>query len=218
MRWVVANWDQVVSLALNHVLLSVLPILLSLVLSIPLGWWAHRRRTARRVLLSGSGILYALPSLPLFVILPVLIGTQILDPLNVVVALTLYGVALMVRSCTEAFDAVDAGVRDSATAIGHSPGQRFRVVDLPLAGPPMLAGLRVVSASTLSLVSVGALIGVPSLGYFFTDGYTRSFLTEIIVGIVGTVVLALLFDALLVLAGRLLMPWVRATDTRREDR
>ena len=215
MGWVVSNWDQIVALTLNHVRISVLPILLSLVLSIPLGWWAHRRRTARRVLLTGSGLLYALPSLPLFVILPVLIGTRILDPLNVIVALTLYGVALMVRSCTEAFDAVDAGVRDSAIAVGHGPGQRFWRVDLPLAGPPMLAGLRVVSASTLSLVSVGALIGVPSLGYFFTDGYTRSFMTEILVGIGGTVLLALVFDTLLVVAGRLLMPWVRVIDTRK---
>lgn len=217
MRWVVANWDQVVALALNHVLIALPPILLSLVLSIPLGWWAHRNRGARRALLTGSGFLYALPSLPLFVILPVIIGTRILDPLNVVVALTLYGIALMVRSSAEAFDAVDAGVRESAVAVGHSPVQRFWKVDLPLAGPPMLAGLRVVSASTLSLVSVGALIGVPSLGYFFTDGYTRSFLTEIVVGIVGTVVLALVFDALLVLGGRLLMPWVRVTDTRKES-
>lgn len=215
MGWVVSNWDQILALTLNHVRISVLPILLSLVLSIPLGWWAHRRRGARRVLLTSSGLLYALPSLPLFVILPVLIGTRILDPLNVIVALTLYGVALMVRSCTEAFDAVDAGVRDSATAVGHGPGQRFWRVDLPLAGPPMLAGLRVVSASTLSLVSVGALIGVPSLGYFFTDGYTRSFMTEILVGIGGTVLLALVFDTLLVVAGRLLMPWVRVIDTRK---
>ncbi len=215
MRWAIANGEQILSLTLNHVLIAVPPIILSLVLSVPLGWWAHRHRGARRVLLTGSGILYALPSLPLFVILPVLIGTRILDPINVVVALTLYGIALMVRSCTEAFDAVDPGVRDSAFAVGHSPAQRFWRVELPLAGPPMLAGLRVVSASTLSLVSVGALIGVPSLGYFFTDGYTRSFLTEIMVGIIGTVVLAVVFDALLVAAGRLLLPWVRATDTRK---
>ncbi|MPN35664.1 hypothetical protein SDC9_183162 [bioreactor metagenome] len=72
-----------------------------------------------------------------------------------------------------------------------------------------------VSASTLSLVSVGALIGVRSLGYFFTDGYSRSFVTEIAVGIIGTVVLALVFDGLLVLGGRIALPWQRATDTRR---
>ncbi|QGF22899.1 ABC transporter permease [Raineyella fluvialis] len=213
-RWALENAGQIWSLTLNHLVIAAPPIVLSLVLAIPLGWWAHRHGTVRQVLLTGSGFLYALPSLPLFVILPVLIGTRILDPLNVVVALTLYGLALMVRTATEAFDAVDGTVRENAVAVGHSPAQRFWRVDLPLAGPPLLAGLRVVSASTLSLVSVGALIGVRSLGYFFTDGYTRSFVTEIAVGILGTVVLALAFDALLVLGGRILLPWVRATDTR----
>ncbi len=214
MRWALANAGQIGALALNHVVIAVPPIILSLLVSIPLGWWAHRSARVRGVLLAGSGFLYALPSLPLFVILPVLLGTRILDPVNVVVALTLYGIALMVRTSAEAFDAVDRTVRDSAVAVGHSPVQRFWRVDLPLAGPPLLAGLRVVSASTLSLVSVGALIGVRSLGYFFTDGYSRSFVTEIAVGIIGTVVLALVFDGLLVLGGRIALPWVRATDTR----
>ncbi|MEA5155845.1 ABC transporter permease [Raineyella sp.] len=215
MRWALANAGQIGDLALNHIVIAVPPIILSLLASVPLGWWAHRHPSARRLLLAGSGFLYALPSLPLFVILPVLLGTRILDPINVVVALTLYGIALMVRTAAEAFDAVDGTVRDSAVAIGHSPRQRFWRVDLPLAGPPLLAGLRVVSASTLSLVSVGALIGVRSLGYFFTDGYSRSFVTEIAVGIIGTVVLALVFDGLLVLGGRIALPWQRATDTRR---
>ena len=215
MNWLGSNLDQVWRLTLSHVWMSVPPIVVSLLLSVPLGWWAHRSRLARKFLLSGSGILYALPSLPLFVLLPIIISTKILDPLNVVVALSLYGVALMVRTATEAFDSVNPDVRDSATAMGHSSAQRFWRVDLPLAGPPLVAGLRVVSASTLSLVSVGALIGVPSLGYFFTDGYTRSFLLEIAVGIVGTIVLAVLFDAVIRNGGRLLMPWLRATDTRR---
>lgn len=214
MRWALDNAERIGDLTLSHVSMAIPPILLSLLIAIPLGWWAHTTPAARRTILSGSGILYALPSLPLFVMLPALIGTRILDPLNVVVALTLYGVALMVRTCTEAFDSVDPGVRANADAMGHSGPQRFWRVDLPLAGPPMLAGLRVVSASTLSLVSVGALVGVPSLGYFFTDGYARSFMTEILVGIIGTVVLAIIMDVLIVLAGRLLMPWVAATDVR----
>ncbi|WP_040158922.1 ABC transporter permease [Nigerium massiliense] len=218
MNWLSSNLDQVLRLTLNHLAMAIPPIVISLLLSIPLGWVAHRNRVARQLLLTGSGILYALPSLPLFVLLPIIIATKILDPLNVVVALSLYGLALMVRTATEAFDSVSAEVRDSATALGHSMGQRFWRVDLPLAGPPLLAGLRVVSASTLSLVSVGALVGVPSLGYFFTDGYTRSFLLEIGVGIIGTVLLAVIFDVAIQLGGRLFMPWLRATDTRRARR
>lgn len=208
--WVAANWPQIARLTGTHALLAVGPILASLVVAVPLGWWAHRRPTARRVLTAGSGVLYALPSLPLFVILPLVLGTRILDPVNVVVALSLYGIALLVRTATDAFDSVGRTVRHDAVAQGHSPHQVFWRVALPLAGPALLAGLRVVSASTLSMVSVGALIGVPSLGFFFTDGYQRSFPTEIWVGILGTLVLAIAFDLALVGAGRLLMPWQRA--------
>ena len=93
----------------------------------------------------------------------------------------------MVRSASDAFGSVSPAVLDSATAAGFSPaGARFRV-ELPLAGPVLLAGLRVVAVSTVSLVSVGALIGVSSLGSLFTDGYSRDFTTEILVGVVATV-------------------------------
>lgn len=153
---------------------------------------------------------FSLPSLPLFVLLPLILGTKILDPINVVVALTLYGIAVLVRTATDAFDSVGRSVRRDAVAIGHSDSQVFWRVALPLAVPALVAGMRVVSASTLSLVSVGALVGVPSLGYFFTDGYQRSFPTEIWVGIIGTLVLAIIFDLVIVCVGRLLTPWRRA--------
>lgn len=213
--WVADNADRILTLTLAHVQVAVIPILASLVFSVPIAWWAHRQQTARRILVPLSSILYALPSLPLFILLPVIIGTQVLDPLNLVIALTLFGIALMVRTAVDAFDSVGRIIRDDALAIGHSPSQVFWRVALPLAGPPLMAGTRVVSASTLSLVSVGALIGVPSLGYFFTNGYQRGFPTEILTGVLGTVVLAVIFDAIIVVAGRLLMPWVRATDRRR---
>ena len=213
--WVADNMGQILMMSWAHVQVSVLPILLSLLIAVPIAWWAHRQRAARRILVPVSGVLYALPSLPLFVLLPVILGTRILDPLNLVVALTLYGVALLVRTAVDAFDSVGRIIRDDALAVGHSPRQVFWRVALPLAGPPLLAGTRVVSASTLSLVSVGALIGVPSLGYFFTNGYQRGFPTEIMVGVIGTVILAVIFDAVIVIAGRLLLPWVRATDRRR---
>ena len=213
--WVADNIEQILMMSWAHVQVSVAPIVLSLLISVPIAWWAHRIRGARRILVPVSGVLYALPSLPLFVLLPVILGTRILDPLNLVVALTLYGVALLVRTAVDAFDSVGRIIRDDALAVGHSSSQVFWRVALPLAGPPLLAGMRVVSASTLSLVSVGALIGVPSLGYFFTNGYQRGVPTEIMVGVIGTVVLAIIFDAIIVVAGRLLMPWVRATDRRR---
>ncbi len=210
MTWIAANLDLIGELTWQHVLVAWPAIVASLLIAVPLGRVAHSSLAARGLLLTGSGALYALPSLPLFVILPAVLGTRILDPVNVVVALTLYGVALLVRTSAEAFDAVERDVRTSALALGHSRWQLFALVELPLAGPAIVAGLRVVSASTLSLVSVGSLIGVRSLGSLFTEGYARGFLTEIVVGIIGTIVLAVAFDLVILLAARLLMPWRRA--------
>ena len=207
MTWAWDNREQILDLTLTHAWLSALPLLIGFVIALPVGWYASRHRRLRGSLLSVGSVLYSIPSLPLFVILPGLIDTGFLSPANVVIALAIYAAAIMVRSATDAFASVSPAVLDAATATGYSSRQRGLGVELPLAGPVLLAGLRVVSVSTVSLVSVGALIGVSSLGSFFTDGFRRSFTTEIVVGVVGIVVLALVFDALLVLAGRLLMPW-----------
>ncbi len=209
MEWAWRNRDQVLELFWQHTWLSVVPLVVGFLLAVPIGWYASRHPRLRGTLLGAGSVLYTIPSLALFVTLPGIIGTGFLDPLNVVVALSIYAVAIMVRTAADAFASVSPAVLDSATATGYSSRQRGFGVELPLAGPVLLAGIRVVSVSTVSLVSVGALIGVSSLGSLFTNGYRRDFLTEIVVGLVGIVVLALVLDALLVLAGRLLMPWDR---------
>ena len=207
MTWAWDNRSTILDLTLTHAWLSALPLMIGFLLALPVGWYASRHPRLRGSLLSVGSVLYSIPSLPLFVILPGLIGTGFLSPANVVIALTLYAAAIMVRSATDAFTSVSPAVLDAATATGYSSRQRGIAVELPLAGPVLLAGLRVVSVSTVSLVSVGALIGVSSLGTLFTDGFNRDFTTEIVVGVVGIVVLAVVFDALLVTAGRILMPW-----------
>lgn len=209
MAWVLGNLDQIWALTLSHVLLSAIPVVVGFILSIPIGWLANRHRLARTILLSAGGILYTIPSLALFITLPIVLGTGILDPANVVVALSIYAVAIMVRSAADAFAAVPVEVQDSATAVGFSSLRRFFSIDLPLAGPVLLAGVRVVSVSTVSLVTVGSLIGVSNLGNLFLDGFQRSFLAEIITGIVAVMLVASAFDGLLVLLGRLAMPWNR---------
>jgi osmoprotectant transport system permease protein len=209
MDWVWSNFDQIWALTLSHIVLSVLPVVVGFVLSVPLGWLASRYQITRSILLLASGILYTIPSLALFVVLPAVLGTGILDPTNVVVALSIYAVAIMVRSAADAFASVPIEVQDSATAMGFSPLQRFLAVDLPLAGPVLLAGVRVVSVSTVSLVTVGSLIGVSTLGNLFLDGFQRSFFEEIITGIVAVLLVAIIFDTGLVLIGRLAMPWNR---------
>jgi osmoprotectant transport system permease protein len=209
MTWVRANSDRLVDLTLQHLWLSVVPVLLGFLLALPLGWWASRHPRWRGALLSLGGVLYSLPSLPLLVIIPGVIGTSFLDPLNVAIALTLYAVALLVRTVADAFGQVPGDVLDAASATGYSRWQRAFGVELPLAGPAMLAGVRVASVSTVSLVTVGALIGVSNLGSLFTEGFQRYFRTEILAGIVLVVGLALVLDVCWVGLGRLLMPWAR---------
>ncbi|WP_120337086.1 ABC transporter permease [Cryobacterium soli] len=209
MTWVLANLGLIWARMLDHVVLSLPPIVLCFVIAVPLGWLARRYRVSRGIILTGAGLLYAVPSLPLFFVLPAVIGTGLRSPLNVIIALTLYGVALMVRVVADGLESVDADVRQSASAVGYSAWSRFWQVELPLAGPVLLAGMRVVAVSTVSLVTVGAVIGVQSLGSLFTDGFQRGIQAEIIAGLVATVALALIFDGALVLAGRVLMPWTR---------
>lgn len=213
MTWLLGNLDLIGQLLVRHLMLSLPPIALSLVLAVPVAWLANKVRWLRVPLVSLSSLMYAIPSLPLFIVLPLLLGTNIRDQVNMVVALTLYGLALMVPATVDALGQVDPKVLDAAVAMGHPPVRRFLTVDLPLAGPTMLAGLRVVAVSTISLVTVGAVLGIPSLGQLFTDGFQRGIIEEIVTGLVATVVLALLVDWLLARAGRLILPWARPEAT-----
>jgi osmoprotectant transport system permease protein len=207
--WLWSNLDLVGELILVHLALSVPAIILSFVVSVPIGWLAHRYRWSRGVLLSLCGLLYAIPSLALLIALPVFTGQRATSPVNLVVALTLYGIAVIVRTAADAFDAVDRDVLQSAAAMGYSSVGRFWGVELPLAGPVLLSGLRVVIVSTISLATIGAVIGVQSLGSLFTDGLQRGIEIEIITGIVATIGLAVGLDWLSVVLGRLVMPWTR---------
>lgn len=210
MDWFLSNSGMVMERAGQHIVLALIPMVLGLLISLPLAQFARMNRTLRSVVLTASSLLYTVPSLALFIILPPLLGTRILDPLNVIVALTLYAVALLVRAALDAFDSVDEDLRQAAVAMGYKPWRRFFDIDLPLSLPVMFAGLRVVSVSNISLVSVAALLGVGNLGMLFTDGLQRNFVTEVVVGIVAILVLALVMDGVLVLLERLLTPWTRA--------
>ncbi|BAS10022.1 glycine betaine/carnitine/choline transport system permease protein OpuCB [Arthrobacter sp. Hiyo4] len=210
MEWFLANSGMVVGLAGQHLVLALIPMVLGLVISIPLAQLARTHPALRSVVVTASSLLYTVPSLALFIILPSILGTRILDPLNVIVALTIYAVALLVRAALDAFDSVEEDLRQAAIAMGYKPWLRFVQIDLPLSLPVMFAGLRVVSVSNISLVSVAALLGVGNLGMLFTDGLQRNFVTEVVVGIIAILVLALLMDAVLVVLERLLTPWTRA--------
>ncbi|WP_251153870.1 ABC transporter permease subunit [Cellulosimicrobium sp. Marseille-Q4280] len=210
MTWVADNLDLIGRLTVEHLRQSAVPILLGFLVSIPAGWFAYRFRLTRGLVLTLVGLLYTIPSLALFALLPPILGISFLSEVNLIVALTIYAVAIMTRFVADALDSVDPVVRQAAVAVGYGPWRRFWQVDLPLAGPVVLAGLRVTAVSTISLATVGILIGIDNLGYLFTNGYQRQIVAEILAGVVAVVVIALLVDWLLVLLGRLVLPWTRA--------
>ncbi|KZE91864.1 ABC transporter permease [Microbacterium sp. TNHR37B] len=207
MTWILDNLDLIGKLSLVHLRQSLIPILLSFVIAVPLGWLAWRYTALRGATLTTIGLLYTIPSLGLFAVLAGA-GIPLLSEANLITALTIYGVAIMTRSVTDGLDAIDPAVRASAVAVGFGPWRRFWTVDFPLSGPVLLAGLRVTATSTIALATVGILIGIQNLGLLFTDGYQRRIVEEVLSGVVAVVVIALLIDLVLVLLGRLLMPWL----------
>lgn len=210
MTWFADHWRDLGPLVLQHIWLAGLPLLIGLVLALPLGWAARRWRTAYPFLVTTSGLLYTIPSLALFILMPALLGTGILNPANVIAAMTVYTVALLVRSVADGLGAVPDDVRAAATAMGYRGLRRFVAVELPLAVPVLTAGLRVAAVSNVSIVSVASLIGVPQLGDLLVDGFNRAINGELVTGIVVCVLLALAFDAAIRWLGRLLTPWTRA--------
>lgn len=210
MTWFLGHLDEVAGLMLNHAVLAVLPLLIGLVLAVPLGWLARRYRVLRQPLIIGTGLLYTIPSLALFILMPLLLGTGILDPLNVVIALTVYTVALLVRTVADGLGSVPEEVLQAATAMGIGRVRRFFAVELPLAVPVVAAGLRVAAVSNVSIVSVAALLGIAQLGSLFTDGFARDFLDPIVVGILACMALALALDLAILALSRALTPWLRS--------
>ena len=218
MRYLLNHLDDLWVLTIVHLRLSLVPIVLGLLIAVPLGAAVQRTTALRRLTTLTASIIFTIPSLALFVVLPLVIPTRILDEANVIVALTLYTTALLVRAVPEALDAVDDQVRDAATAIGYRPWVRMLKVELPLAIPVLIAGLRVVAVTNISMVSVGSVIGIGGLGTWFTEGYQSNKSDQIIAGIIAIFVLAVVIDTLIMLAGRAITPWTRGVRTPRTSR
>jgi osmoprotectant transport system permease protein len=199
------------TLTVIHLRLSLVPVLAGLTIALPWGVLARRNALLRRLTTLTASVVFTIPSLALFVVLPLVIPTRILDEANVIVALTLYTSALLVRVVLEALDAVPPQVRDAACAVGYRPIVQLLKVDLPLSIPVLVAGLRVVVVTNISMVSVGAVIGIGGLGTWFTEGYQADKSDQIVAGIVAIFVLAVVIDVLLMLAGRLATPWERVS-------
>jgi osmoprotectant transport system permease protein len=212
--WLADNWQVVLDLAGQSLYLAGIPLIIGFVVSIPLGWAASRWSRAYPAIITTTGLLYTIPSLALFVIMPIVLGTKILDPVNVIVAMTIYTVALLVRTVADGLNAVPDDIAQAATAMGYKGIRRLFGVELPLAAPVIAAGLRVAAVSNVSIVSIATLIGVSQLGDLLVDGYNRVIWGELITGIVSCVLLALALDAAIVLGTRVLTPWLRVPGAR----
>ncbi|WP_182544748.1 ABC transporter permease [Halosaccharopolyspora lacisalsi] len=194
----------------EHTYLSLVPLLLGFLVALPIGRLAQRVYWLRGMLLGAANVFYTIPSLALYVLIPGLFGWPLLSSNNVVIALTIYTAALLVRPTLDALESVPGHVTAAATAMGYRTGRSFLTVELPLAVPAIASGVRVASVSSISLVSLGALIGTGGLGKLFTDGFQRWYPAQVLIGIVLTVLLALVVDLLLVGLWRLITPWTRA--------
>ena len=212
MTWVEQNLPLIWQLTLTHLGISLAPFIIGSVVAVFLARVLRARSAAVTAVLLSA--IFAIPSLALFVLLPPLIGTPFLGPTNVIIALSLYAAATMFFSARDAFGAIDASVLNFARAQGFSPLQSIRFVEFPLALPGLISGMRVVAATTVSLASIGAVVGVRNLGYLFLDGFQRRIPEEIVTGLVMTALIALLFDAALWMLGRQLTPWARLATAR----
>jgi osmoprotectant transport system permease protein len=209
--WIPGNWSLIWHLTWENAKLGVLPALYGLVISLPLGLVAARWPWFYPPVLTVVNVLYVIPSLALFIALIPAFG---LTDTTVIIALTVFSLCVILPNVVAGLRAVPAPVRQAATAMGYGALRRLVMVELPLAIPVILAGLRVGVVSNISLASLGQLIGVSSLGYLFIDGLQRDFPTEIYVGLVLVIVLALVCDLILVGVRRALTPW----EPRRERR
>jgi osmoprotectant transport system ATP-binding protein len=212
-NWISSNIDRIVSLTISHAWLTLVPTIVGLLIALPLGWWAHKFKRGQAAIVGTAGLLYTIPSLALFIILPTILGTKILDPLNIVVALTLYTLALLVRVVTDGLDSVPHDTVAAAEAMGYRGWQRLLLVELPVAVPVIAAGLRVAVVSNVSIVTMAALLGIPQLGSLFTQGFQLRLFVPLVTGILLCVVLAVVFDGLIIWLNRLLTPWRQRTVT-----
>jgi osmoprotectant transport system permease protein len=205
--WIVDNLDVLAQAVGEHIVLTLLAMLGGIAVAIPVTLLIHRRRPLIGPVLGLTGILYAIPSLALFAFLIPITGFGLL---TAEVALICYTLLILVRNGLAGLDGVEPDIVEAATGMGHTGLQRLWRVELPLALPVIMAGIRVATVTTIGLVAVTALIGQGGLGFvIITLGIRRSFETAIVVGVALSVLLAVVADRGLLRLERALTPWAR---------
>jgi len=208
--WAIDHLDELAGRTVQHLVLASIAVVIGFAISLALSIWAVRRPTVRTVLVTASGVLYTIPSLALFAALVPITGLSIL---TAVIPLILYTLLIYMRNILAGLDAVPAEVLEAADAMGYTSRARLSRVELPLALPLIVGGLRLASVSTIGLVTVSGILGdrFGGLGFFIFD--RPSFTTEILFGAIPSIALAIVVDLVLQALGRRLSPWARPMDT-----
>ena len=206
-EWITGHLPLIGQLLGEHIILSVIPVLIGLAVSLPLGVMCARFPALYGPVVLLTSVLYALPSLALFIFM---LGFTGLTRATVLIPLAVYTLSVLVRNVVDGIRSVPDSVRDAAIGMGFGPFRRLIQVELPIAVPLVMAGTRVATVSNISMVSIGSLLGFGGLGQLFTTYgiQLNFFLTAILTGVVLTVALAVAADTLLVGLQRLLTPWV----------
>lgn len=206
--WIGRNLDLIGEKLLEHLQLTALSVLFGLAIAVPLAVLAVRFRVLYTPLLAITGVLFTIPSLALFVLLLVVLGTG-LTVTTAVIGLTLYSLLILFRNTVVGLDSVPAEVTEAADAMGYTRRQRLLRVEFPVALPVIVTGIRIATVTTIGLVTVTALIGQGGLGRLFLDGFRRRNTTELVIGFALSIILAVAADLVLLAVQRGLTPWAR---------
>lgn len=204
--WISEHADDLTALTFSHLQAAFSAVLFGLLISLPLAVVAHRVRVLRGLLLGLSNVLFTIPSIAVFVLLLPVSG---LTRTTTVIGLTIYTLVVLLRNTVEGLDSVPVQTKEAATAMGTRPLRVLLTIELPLALPVIMAGVRIATVMAISLVSVATYIGDGGLGQLFTDGFQRNYATPVITGVALTLLLALIADTLLVAVQHVLTPWTR---------
>jgi osmoprotectant transport system permease protein len=204
--WVVDHLDDIGAQSLEHVQLTVLAVAIGFAISLPIAVYAHRHRRVYAPVTFVAGLLYTIPSLALFVLLLPFTG---LTKITAEIGLVSYTLLILIRNIVAGLRGVPEDVKEAARGMGYSDRHILWRVELPLALPAIMAGIRVATVTTVGLVTVTALIGIGGLGQFILQGLQTFFSTQTMVGATLSVALALVADGLLLAGERALTPWAR---------
>ncbi|WP_206061113.1 ABC transporter permease [Nonomuraea basaltis] len=204
--WFASHVDEMAELTLQHVITTVISVGCGLLIALPLAVLAHRIPRLRGLILGITSVIFTVPSIALFILLLPFTGLSLT---TTVIGLTLYSLVVLVRNIVEGLASVPPRVREAARAMGYGRARALIAVELPLALPVIMAGVRIATIMTISLTSVALVIGQGALGQLFADGLQRNFAEPIIAGIALTLLLAMVADVALVGVQRGLTPWTR---------